>query len=70
MVKLREALDILLHCNAHNLIDCEGLILSYDVNEPANPEFLYWTYLPFDLDKFSDNKCNAELGFLKTPYTA
>ena len=67
MAKLREAQDILLHCHAHNLIDYEGSILSYDVSEPFNPEFPYWTYPPFDLEKFSDNKYNAEfLGFLKT----
>ena len=33
--------------------------------------FPYWTYPPFDLEKFSDNKYNAEfLGFLKAPCTA
>ena len=38
----------------------------YDDKEPANPEFSYWTYSPFDLENCSDNKCNAEFKFCKS----
>ena len=66
MVNVREAQDILLHCHADNLIDDEEFILLYDVTKPANPEFSYWTYPPFDLEIFSDDECNAEFRFPKS----
>ena len=65
MVNLREAQDILLHCHVDNLINDEEFILLYDVTEPANPEFPYWTYPPFNLETFSDDECNAEFRFSK-----
>ena len=65
MVNSKEGQDILLHCHADNLIDDEEFILLYDVTKRANPEFPYWTYPPFDLEKFSGNECNAEFWFSK-----
>ena len=65
MVNLREAQDILLHCHANHLMVDEEFILLYDVTKPASPEFPYWTYPPFDLEKFSDDECNAEFRFSK-----
>ena len=65
MVNLREAQDILFHFHADNLIDNEEFILLYDVTKPANPEFLCWTYPPFDLETFSDDECNTEFRFSK-----
>ena len=65
MVNIREAQNILLHCHAYNLIEDEEFILLYDVKEPANPEFPYKTYPPFDLEKFSDDEYNAEFRFTK-----
>ena len=59
MVNLWEAQDILFYCCADNLIYYQEFILLY-VIEQANPEFSYWTYLPFNLET-----CNAEFGFLK-----
>ena len=56
MVALKEAQDILSHCHADNLIDNEKFILLYHVTEPANPEFPYWMYPPFDFEKFSDDE--------------
>ena len=47
-----------------NFID-KQFILLHDTTEPANPEFIYWTYPPFDFEKLSDEECNAELRFSK-----
>ena len=41
----------------------EEFILLYDVTEPANPKFPHWTYPPFNLEKISDDDCNAEFRF-------
>ena len=60
MANLREAQDILLHYHPDNLIDDEEFILLYDVIKPANLEFPYWIYPLFDLEKCSDDECNAE----------
>ena len=65
MVNLEEAQDILLHCHANNLIDDEEFVLLDDVTKQANPEFPYWTYPLFDLEKFSGGECNAEFRFFK-----
>ena len=53
----------------------EEFILLYDVNGLAKPEFPYWTYPPFDLERFPDDECNTvfyvvNLGFLNTSCTA
>ena len=55
----------MLHCHTDNSIDDEEFILLYDVTKPANPELPYWTYPPFDLEKFSDDERNTEFRFSK-----
>ena len=65
MVNLEEVQDILLHCHADNLIGDEEFVLLGDATRPTNPEFPYRTYPPFDLEKFSDDECNAEFRFFK-----
>ena len=67
MVNLRKAQGILLHCHADNLIDDEEFILLYDVTKPANPEFPYWTYPPFDFEEFSKSSICSLVDALRIP---
>ena len=55
----------MLHCHADNLIDDEVLILLYYALKPANLGFPYWADPPFNLEKVSDDECNAEFRFSK-----
>ena len=43
----------------------KNLFLLYDLNTSKTPDFPYWDYLEFDLDKLSDDECKAEFRFLK-----
>ena len=56
----REARDALLISYTNNIIDdCEFALL-YDCNTSHNPDFSYWKYDSFDLEKLSDAECKAE----------
>ena len=65
MPKLREIRNCLLLCHDQKRIDDEEFIFLYDLNRSKNPHFPYWRYDRFDLDRLSDDECNAELRFLK-----
>lgn len=57
--------EALLLAHNDNLIDDDEFIMLYDINKSRNPDFPYWNYDVFDLDKLSDDECNANFRFLK-----
>ena len=65
MPKLREIRDCLLLGYDQKLIDDEEFLFLYDINQSKNPDFPYWAYDTFDLDKLTDSECKAEFRFLK-----
>ena len=65
MPGLRAVRDALLVYHDQNIIDDDELLLLYDLNSSKNPDFPYWRYDYFDLDKLSDAECKAEFRFLK-----
>ena len=66
MPKLREIRNCLLLCHDQKRIGDEKLIFLYDLNRSKNPDFPYWRYDRFDLDRLSDDESKAELRFLKS----
>ena len=62
---LREVREALLLSHAQNIIDDEEFVLLYNLNKSKNPDFAYWNYDMFDLDKLNDDECMAEFRFLK-----
>jgi len=65
MSGLREVRDALLHSYAEQLINEEEFLLLYDLNKSKNPDYAYWNYERFDIDRFNDDECMAEFRFLK-----
>lgn len=65
MPRLRDVRELLLYANYDGLIDDEEFLLLYDLNTAKSPDFPYWNYEQFDLDKFYDDECLAEFRFLK-----
>ena len=65
MPRLRDVRDCLLLSHDQNLINDEELLLLYDMNTSKNPDFCYWQYPSFDLDRMNDDECKAEFRFLK-----
>ena len=65
MVGLRQVRDCLLTSHSLNIINTEEFILLYDLNSSKNPDFSFWCYENFDLDKFNDDECKASFRFLK-----
>ena len=65
MVGLRQVRDCLLTSHSLNIINTEESILLYDLNSSKNPDFSFWCYENFDLDKFNDDECKASFRFLK-----
>ena len=64
MPALRHVRDCLLLANAHNIIDDEEFAILYDYNKSKNPDFPYWNYNKFDLEKLSDDECKAMMSIL------
>ena len=65
MPSLREVRASLLMAHANNMIDDEEFVFLYDLNRSKNPDFPYWNYDNFDLDKLTDDECKAEFRFYK-----
>ena len=65
MPKFREAREALLLAHHDKLIDDEEFVMLYDLNTSKNPDFEYWNYAKFDLQKVSDAECLAEMRFEK-----
>ena len=55
----------LLHFHDDGFIDDEELALLFDINASANPEYPYWKYDQFDLDRLTDDECSAFFRFQK-----
>ena len=66
MAGLRETREFLLMAYLDDMIDDEDFAMLYDINRSTNPDFPYWTYQPFDLDKMDDSECWNEFRFLKS----
>ena len=62
---LRGARELLFHSHSNNIINDEEFLLLYDVDRSENPDFPYWKFPEFDLDKQSDDECNSEFQFRK-----
>ena len=66
MASFRETREALLLAFDQNLINDEEFVLLYDLNRSKNPDYPYWNYERFDLDKWTDAECKTELRFYKT----
>ena len=53
MPGLREVRTALLLAHHENFIEDEELLLLYDLNRSKNPDFPYWRYPAFDLDRLN-----------------
>ena len=51
MVNLREIREALLLGHRNNIINDEEFVLLYNINKSKNPDFPYWRYDMFDLDR-------------------
>ena len=59
-MSLREVRNLLLQGYDDGVISDEEFLLLYELNTSKNPDFPYWEYGLFDLDKLSDDECMAE----------
>ena len=64
-MSLREVRNLLLQGYDDGVISDEEFLLLYELNTSKNPDFPYWEYGLFDLDKLSDDECMAEFRFFK-----
>ena len=65
MSSFRKVRDTLLLSHCDRIIDNTEFALLYDFNFSRNPDFPYWHYDLFDLDKQEDSESKAEFMFLK-----
>ncbi|XP_066913329.1 uncharacterized protein [Clytia hemisphaerica] len=65
IMSLRDVREQILFAHNNGVIDDEEFIALFDLNRSRNPDFPYWKYDPFDLDKLSDDECLAMFRFLK-----
>jgi hypothetical protein len=49
---LRELRNILLHLHARGIINQQFMLL-YDLNKSKNPDWPYWNFPKFELDKIN-----------------
>ena len=54
MSSFRETRDALLVSYSQNILDETEFVLLYYCNTSNNPDFPYWNYHQYDLDKLSD----------------
>ena len=66
MPNFRENRALILQSYLSGILSDEEFVLLYDVNTSKNPDFPYWNYERFDLDKLSDQESEAEFRFYKT----
>ena len=65
MASFKETQELLCYCYAENMLEDEEFLMLYDVNQPKNPTYPYWTYQSFDLEELFDDDCKTEFRFLK-----
>ena len=66
MPNFRENRALILQSYLSGILSDEEFVLLYDVNTSKNPDFPYWNYERFDLDKLSDEESKAEFRFYKS----
>ena len=64
-MNLRELQELIVIMYAENLLDDDEFLLLYDINQPKNPEFPYWLYPRFDLERYTEDECRAMFRFKK-----
>ena len=57
MANLREVRDILTIAYTDGMLSNEQFLLLYDINTSHNPDYPYWNYEAFDLDKLDNDEC-------------
>ena len=65
MAALRDVREMLLLSFCEGYIDETEFILLYNPNLSSNPDFPYWTYQPFELQRLNDSECMSEFRFFK-----
>lgn len=65
MPGFRKVRDVLLLAYCTGIIDDTEFCLLYDCNSSRNPDFPYWQYDRFDLDRLEEAECKAEFRFYK-----
>ena len=60
MADFRNAREMLLISHDMGFIDDLEFSILYDLNKSSNPDFPYWDYEPFDLEKVSEADCWAD----------
>ena len=66
MSNFRENRALISQSYLSGILSDEEFVLLYDVNTSKNPDFPYWKYERFDLDKLSDEESKAEFRFYKS----
>jgi len=65
MSNLRETRNCIAYAYRKGFINDREFVLLYDANRSKNPDFPYWNYERFELDKLTNAECNAEFRFYK-----
>ena len=65
MPNFRETRTYIAYAYGSNFTNEQEFVLLYDCHKSTNPEFPYWNYNSFDLDKKSNDECNAEFCFCR-----
>lgn len=65
MPGLREVRTALLLSHDASYLNEEEFILLYDINKSQNPDFPYWRYPSFNLDRLNEDECIANFRFKK-----
>ena len=65
MPGFREIREALLFGYYDNIIEGQEFLLLFDLNRSRNPDFPYWSYAEFDLDKLNEDECIANFRFKK-----
>ena len=65
MPSFREIREALLFGYYDNILNDQEFLLLYDLHRSRNPDFPYWRYAEFDLDKLNEVECIANFRFKK-----
>ena len=66
MPNFRENRALIWQSYLSGILSDEEFVLLYHVNTSKNPDFPYWNYERFDLDKLSDEESKVEFRFYKS----
>ena len=65
-MSLHNTRQLLTLSHNENILNDEEFLLLYDVNKSKNPDFPYWRYQPFDLDRLNNDECLSNFRFEKS----